>query len=877
MSNATQILVKLSAEGSAILGGIGWAALDLPPGFSVRSSKDVNALSDINNLITDGLLSFDVPMSTVNDAAFMSFSSPIITNNSKSGIEARVICEGHELPFDHVWIKGKNDVQRTWEIDVRRSPNHWLELASEKKLCTIELGNVTLDDTATDTWADQFAVDSNDLHRWIPADYGGWVDLSEPIQFTDPPVKHIWLEDLRPFISFPNLLKLGFCEIGWTLEGQILETELSRAIFVYILSREYFTQSKGGNHKLIGQLLLDFTNATGLSVPIFFTSLQYDPGGNSVEASPGLYSAAIQNTLPFKARYKFTISGQFENVGATVQTYEISLGETDNVGNITGLVYATFVFKVNALETLFVTTSLEADIEPNAYAGLAIQSNLVTTIKTGCRIIIEPNNKSLVRGDVVALNRLINCEYYLLGAFKGYVHFINGRIETDWANRRVIVHPYRTADVYADNVPGFINDGATPIDLDAKVVCNSARLTRVKNDLTRYTQLQFADTTDAYIDSLKLDQPAYSRRVLNSIELPDKVTELKNPFFEPTLEGRPDALKRATPPLINHSKDILPMVYLPRLWDNSSGERSFNIGPRALVFFGETSQFDEGEGRNASFYFEGTSIDFFGYASQLPTLGFATGLEPTLVASLVYGSTERDLYVTFYLALLQKLKRGAYLDLLVYMNSNDYSAWDFRTKFKLTYNGRQLLPLGESIRDFAHGADIPTPMKFLVEPSDTECCDLPCSCRFTECDYYQDFGQYMTQDTLDQLSVTSFKINEIEQLLAPADFGIINVVEVNGRQFVTNLVDTLNALAIDYFGFRASTKTYADKLDQRFFKIKRPACWSFEIIISDTEGEVYRYRDYDMAQKWFDADWEPMGYAGNPVSEPEDCITTIEY
>ena len=51
----------------------------------------------------------------------------------------------------------------------------------------------------------------------------------------------------------------------------------------------------------------------------------------------------------------------------------------------------------------------------------------------------------------------------------------------------------------------------------------------------------------------------------------------------------------------------------------------------------------------------------------------------------------------------------------------------------------------------------------------------------------------------------------------------------------------------------------------------------FEIIISDADGEVYRYRDFDMAQKWFDADWEAMGYAANPVSEPQDCVYTTEY
>ena len=125
--------------------------------------------------------------------------------------------------------------------------------------------------------------------------------------------------------------------------------------------------------------------------------------------------------------------------------------------------------------------------------------------------------------------------------------------------------------------------------------------------------------------------------------------------------------------------------------------------------------------------------------------------------------------------------------------------------------------------------------------------------------------------------ITSFKVNGIEQLDADVQFGIISVVQISGRQFVTNLVDALNGIGLDYFFFKASTKIYSGKDDLRFFKIKRPACWSFEIIISDSGGEVYRYRDYDLHQQWFDATWTAFGYGGDPIDEPQDCVTTVEY
>jgi len=870
MVGRTKIEVNLTPEGAAILGKE-WATLDLPADFSLRGSKDVNSLSDANKLVTDGIISFSVPFSTTNDAAFIAASSPSITDNKDTGIEARLTVDSHEWPFDRIWVRAKNDVSGVWDIDVKRSPSHWLELASKKKVHTIDCGTATLDIGVTTAWADQGYIDGGAVHRWWVTDFGGWVDLNEPLQFTDPPVKSVFLEDLRPYISEVFLLKQGFCEIGWTLEGQILSSPWARAQWSYILDRLYYNQTKGGLHKLIGmETTSDFVVPGIVTSTITFNSLQYDPGANSIPLGP-VFAGGGLNSLPFKSKIRFSFSGYVENTTAgaivvafQVQGFDIATGQPDSEV----LWGESFIFTANQVR--LITIDQEVAIDTNARAsfvigGLGLSGGI--TIKKGYRISFEPANKSLVRGDTVTLNKMFNQDYFLLDAFKGFLHKTNARIETIWETKTVVIHPYKTTDVFGDSVPGFIKDGELPIEIDSKIICDSGRLTRLKNTLLRHTRIGFADSTDAWIESQKLDEPAYSRKVLNGLDLPDETTDLKNPFYEPTLEGIPEKL--------NNVLEFFPKPYMPRLWDNTDGERSFVIGPRTLFALGAVEQLDTITGRKTGILFDGVGLAIFGYASQNHTLGFIDTF-PVLDATLIYGTGASDLYTTFYMGFLQRQKQAFMLDMLVLIDSNDYAEYDFRKAFSFVYNGRPLKALAEKITDFAPTSETATPMQFLIEPSTTGCCDLPCSCRFTECDYYQDFGQYITQDTLDELEITSFKVNGIEQLDAAVDLGIIKVVELTGNHFVINLVDALNGIGIDYFTFRPSSQVYALKDDLRFFKIKHPSCWNFEIIISDLGGEVYRYRDYDQAQQWFDATWEGFGYT-NEFTEPNQCVTTTEY
>jgi len=40
---------------------------------------------------------------------------------------------------------------------------------------------------------------------------------------------------------------------------------------------------------------------------------------------------------------------------------------------------------------------------------------------------------------------------------------------------------------------------------------------------------------------------------------------------------------------------------------------------------------------------------------------------------------------------------------------------------------------------------------------------------------------------------------------------------------------------------------------------------------------MYRYTHNSMEQRWFGGVFGPFGYSADYVSEPRNCITTIEY
>ena len=889
-TSAHQIHVKLTPAGSNILGGIGWATLDLPPDFTLQMSKDVLTLSDVSQFKTESVLPFEVDQTTVNDAALLPFESPLTLDNLTPWVECRAVVDGSSLDFDRIYFVGRVDENKKWALEFRRSVKNWAELASEKKLNTIDLGFIELNaENVQDGWDMPGYVDGESPVRWLPVDYGNWVDLSEPVQFTDPPVKGVFLEDLRPFISPVALLTKGFCEIGITLDGVIFETALLRQQWAYILKRNYYSESRGGTYKVILRkgYTEDFTLGGSNYFAILETAVDYDPGSIARHWQTGdpEYGAGLKNPFEYKARFKFCFSGTFVAPSDGPTTIKFQVEEFTTVQTFNVLVSDAFEFNMTANETKNISFCVDVELEPGQKAFITMsewRTNPVgnSVLKGGHRFVGQPNMQSFVRSDIIELKNIIHPDYTLLDFFKGIVHELNGYIDFDKVQNVLSVHPFRRTDVYGDVVPGFIREGEI-IDGRNKQICDSTRLTPIQPTLKRYSQFSFADTTDAYIDDLDPTDPPFSRKILNGIDLPNEVQEYKNPFFEPTMERQSELLKAwFVSPLGEYTKP----PFLPVLWDNTDANRSFNIGPRLLFFPGIIKQkvSEEIGDLNTYFYFEGKDpgdqTANIAWAGHTPTFIIDPTTIPAVNANLVYGSAVTDLFVLFYLGTSVSQKRGMFLDMLMFISANDYAGYDFRTQWLLDYQGRPVRCRLDSITDFRSGQELSTPMRFFVEPMDTECCDLPCSCRFSDCRYYSDFGIYMTQETLDDLQITSFKVDNEEMIDAPVGFGLINIIQLGNGLYVTNLVDTLQSLAIPYFTFSYSPDIYTPKEQPKYFRIKKPICQTFSIIISDGEGQVYRYTEEQQQTKWFSGgSWEPFGYGGGTIEEPEDCQITTEY
>ena len=891
MAECTKITVYgLSPEASNRLDGAIEAVLDIPTDFALRLSKDVERLSLLNKISTEGVLGFSLPYTPTNDAVFVDFATPLTVDNTIVFYTVSVVVADHGIRFDRLLVKGKNEQSKTWELELRRSPDHWIELASQVKINQLNYGTAVMSVASiTGTWA--FPVfngsytDPSSGQRpvyWPLVDYGGWCDLSEAPQGAEGNFKSVAVEDFRPFLSLPYIVINGFCQIGWTLEGVIFDTDWMKRLWVYALRQDYYIASKrGGRFTARRFVRKHWQNSIG----------DYFTLDEIIETYPGLtipgFYAGIKNIPNVSLQYRFQMQGEFHNDRALPFVAVFGVYEMDNhasTPDFTGelLSTETLIVEFAPNEKKMVIFDQEVILKPGQRGAIHIAVTPTSTpgffIEPGVHVTVRPSNMSLMSDDFPVISECVSGETSVLDWLKAIVHLVNGRLETDWETKTLTLHPNKRSDVFGDIVPGFLLDEEVAIDISEQIVVDSIQIKPVRPDLKRYTSLEFAKTTDAYIGSLNLTQPAHSRKLVNGVDLPDETEIDANPILEPTLEGQPNGIASG-------NGNMNPLPYLPRLWDNTDGQRSFAISPRILYAFGVVQQINPEPVQDAneftSFFFDTVPnptdtglVTDFGYATQLPTWEMTPA--PTVAGNVVFGTEEFDLFVNFYLGYTQDARGGTLLDLLLFMKMKDYVGYDFRRLFAFKYNGIPMRVPMVGIRDFASCSDIPTPVTFFASPSETKCCDLPCGCRFSTCDYYQDMGIFMRQATLNSLKLASFVVDGIELVTAPISFGLLKMVDIGGQQYVMNLIDTLNSVGAPYFSFNLSTRTHPEK-GKRFFTLKRPACIPFKIIIELSGVEIYMYTHEVQQTKWFSAGWEDFGYGSEFYGEPIDCRTTTEY
>lgn len=890
--SCTDITVyELSPEASNRLSGATEAVLDTPVDFSIRLSKDVERLSQLSKISTEGALGFSLPFTDTNNAVFVDFSSPLTLDNRAKFYRVSVRAGGHTLQFDRMLVKGKNERNQTWDLELRRSPDHWIELSSQVKINELDYSTFVMSKTAiVGNW--DFPAYEGDYknpntgqrpYYWPLIDFGGWCDQTEVPQGAEGRFKSVAIEDFRPLLSLSYILRAGFCQIGWTLDGIIFDTDWFKRLWVYALRSDYYIASKRGG-RIVGRR---FERLLWNNQPGHFLTMDELIEGVVAWQINGLY-AGVENITGVALKFRFQMQGEFHNDRANPFTAVFLVYEMDDhptSPSFTGEVLSTesLIVDFAANEKKMVIFDQTVVLKP--YQRGAIHIGVVPTldlgfyIEKGLHVKITPANQSLMTDDIPTISECVSDQTSVLDWLKATIHLINGRLETDFDTKTLTIYPNKTSVVFGETVPGFLLEEEPAIDIEEMIVPDSVQVKPLRQDLKRYQRLEFARTSDAYIDSLNLTEPAHSRMLLNDIDLPNEIDTDQNPIIEPTLEGIPNEIASG-------SGGRNPRPYLPRMWDNTNGERSFEIQPRILYAFGNVQQINPTPITPAneltSFFLDEVPnpantglVTNFGYATQLPTWEMTP--EPAVNGNVVFGSEQNDLFVNFYLGLTQEAKNGTILDVLMFMRMKDYIGYDFRRMFTFRYNGIPMRIPMTGIRDFASCSEVTTPVTFFVAPSETECCDLPCGCQFTTCDYYQDFGVFIRQSTLNDILITSFVVDGFELLTSPVTLGLLKIVEIDGFQYVTNLIDALNSIGAPYFSFNLSTRTHPEK-GKRFFSIKHLACVPFKILMTYQGEYAYLYTQAEQKTQWFTpGTWNDMGYGSGIYGEPIDCITLTEY
>lgn len=893
------------------LGGQDAVWLDVGEAFRLPLSKEVERLDAEAKMRREGALRTSIPQTQVNDSVLVEYLTPLTVDRRSDYIEVRVDLDGIPLPLTRMYVVERNDANGTWEVEFDLGEKHWSEAASNKRINTIDFGAFDLTYTNILTsWAKPAyegdytpqAGGANDAYYWPIVDYGDWVDRAEPEQSTEAPVKIVAIEDLRPHVSLLYLLKRGFHEIGWTLKGDILETNWFRRLWVYLLKPDYYegVGADGFRYgkfcRIIGRTTnqdLEVTRTLPPNSPfIYFRSLDFAGSTTAplpYNGQPDKWLLGIKNELPFRARFRFNINCYIETIGIPVLPRIVTFNVQEVIGAQNNAWSGEILSDDVAIElqpnsSHFFAADFEFELNPGQKAAINWASELggdAFVVKKGLWFRCEPANRSLVRTDKVLAGPMFRQDITLLDVLKAALHLVNGRVHTDYVRREIEVSPDRSVRVYDEQVAGFFKEDAPAIDVNGDVVAGSARIRFKRNDLKRYTRFAFKQSNDAYIRSLPAQLPPHARRVANGDDLLDEEERIENPLFEPTIEGQSDKLKIQAYTFVSQGKtEYAPRPYLPRYWDNDEGERSFDIGPRILFAFGYVKQKNPRPlSQNladtfATFFWDDAtaSTSTLGYASQLRT--WPVDPAPALDGSVVFDGQRNNLFAIFYAGWQRDRQKGAFIEVLQRLRAQDYTGFDFRQAKRFVYEGRPVIAYTSAINDFQ--PPLPTPVVYEVPAQATSLCALPCSCVFRLCDYYQDLGPYIQQTTLDDLRIISFKVEGVEQIETAVPLGKINLVDLGGSPYITNLVDALNSIAAPFFMFYYSSRLHPTK-GARFFRVKHPACWTFEIVIGNLDEPVYRYTHDKQEQRWFGSDWSPIGYGSDTFDAPDNCEEVTDY
>ncbi len=679
--------------------------LDIDEDFNVSLSKEIQKLTNINQITLETVVDTSIPATQKNLALLGISIDPNVIDNTYTDHDIDLEIGPASLPHDKLRIVEYSAEDNRIEVQILPSESHWIEKIKTLTLDQLDFGEFTFneDDLVTNWTDDNLYNDGDPGYYFGHVFYGAYAKKQLGKIILTP-------ADFRPLVHALKTMQLAFCEAGWKFSCPILETTTGRKIVTYVNSENFasteddlkrikFKAITDGTfrfqHKGIGldYLCTKLANSGGNWVKVKFNIEVEDPGGNYDPATgiferAGIFDIYANLTIDYLIN-KASIFGAGSGIGfRLVHEYtdgtKIVLDEYDT--GFTKDPLAEFGFELNFAGTGILVNPGEKIYVEYYNTGPKVA---VLNIHNASNFYNEPRKRIIQTGDTIDIGanlRHDSCLDYL----KGLCHLFQLMIYTDWSSNTVHFLTPFDVDFFGDSVSGYFNSSLN--DLKPKMIERSEKYNQIEKVL-KNRRYSFKKSTDAKIKSFEWNEyEPYSRFIDKGFDqkVSDQNEVFENPYFEPTFSADTGAEIRGG------------ILEAPFMVDNLNGEISYNIAPRILLASGFENTFYETRTPSGAKSFKVSEYYLWNYGSatqvvphcfQKCNVGTSiTGTFPDYTLGipdikLTYGHHEDDLYEIIHKKYDLFIRNNPSFTFKVFWNPEDYHSEFFRERARISAKG----------------------------------------------------------------------------------------------------------------------------------------------------------------------------------------------
>jgi hypothetical protein len=226
------------------------------------------------------------------------------------------------------------------------------------------------------------------------------------------------------------------------------------------------------------------------------------------------------------------------------------------------------------------------------------------------------------------------------------------------------------------------------IDLRDQQIADTEIVDYNADSIKRYQKFSYKDSTDEFIkERTVLVNYTFD---LGSDYLLEETEESENPFFEPTMMNNTNPLS-------------LKRFPIAALWDNSEGKESYTIKPRRCIY------------ENSVPFFEPITTNFWAFDGVQQQGYFPVCfMEAEILynAKVIKHTMSYKFWGKLFVEKILRQSGNGILDALFLLDYIDYDAIDFRKDYVVYECGNPVIRRLEEVKDFQHGVNIATPLKF---------------------------------------------------------------------------------------------------------------------------------------------------------------------